>query len=61
MSLSGVQEGEQEPYDITVKWSKLTALQYSDFESDSVGESVLKTIQDEDDLNWEIKVYIYRI
>lgn len=51
-----VQEGEQEPYDITANWSKMTALKYEDFSVDGVGESVVKIIQDDDDMNWEIKV-----
>jgi phage gp36-like protein len=52
------QEGEQEPFDITVNWTKLTVLNYTEFEVDTVGGAIVRAIQDEEDLNWEIKVLL---
>lgn len=52
-----LQEGDQEPFDITVNWTKLTVLPYKDLANNTVGEDIVRLIEDEDDLNWEIKVH----
>jgi hypothetical protein len=50
-------EKEEEPYEIKLTWSKLTNILYNELRGDSdAADNIVDSIEDETDLNWELKV-----
>ena len=56
-----LQEGDQEPYDLGVNWTRLTFLPYSELNNSDTAKSIVSSIEDDENINWEFKVRYYTV
>ena len=46
----------EEPFEISISWTKLALMPYCDLDENAVTESIIVSIEDDQNSNWELKV-----